>query len=66
MLVALGRLREKAHEFRASSIHQDPVSENKILLHPETQFCRGGEQSEGKVNVLPLSRVTSFVYFHLQ
>lgn len=66
MLTALGRLREKAHEFRASSIQQDPVSENKIMLYPETQFCRGAEQGEGKVNVLPLSRVTSFVYFRLQ
>lgn len=43
-------------------IHQDPVSENKIMLHPETQFCRGTEQGEGKVNVLPLSKVTLCIF----
>lgn len=34
-------------------IHQDPVSENKILLHSKTQFWKGGEQGEGKVDILP-------------
>lgn len=34
-------------------IHQDPVSENEIILHSKTQFCRGAEQGKGKEDVLP-------------
>lgn len=64
MLTALGRLRERRIlSSGPARTHQDPISESKIILHSKTQFCRGAEQGEGKVNVLLLSRVTSFVYF---
>lgn len=63
LTTALGRLRERRIlSSGPARIHQDPISESKIMLHSKTQFCRGAEQGEGKVNVL-LSRVTSFVYF---